>query len=415
MSAEKILITLIMKFKYQARNKSGELQVGNVEAPTKDAAVSVLTSHDLFVLSISSQERRGLEVGVYNFINRVKVKDLMVFMRQLATLIESELPLGNSLKILYEQTKNPILKEAVFQIYQDVESGLSFSQAIERQKPIFSDFFVSMIRSAEVSGRLEQALTFLAAYEEKEAEWKSRIGNAMIYPLVLMGLFVIIGGLMVVLVFPQLETVFTQSNVQMPALTQVVFGIGNFIVSWWWVVLLAIGMVSYTFVDYFKSKEGKAVAGQLLLMMPVFGNLFRKIYITRFAQSFSVLIQGGIPVTQAIEVAGDTIDNVVYREVFIAIAQGVREGALLSQLLGSYEKFFPPMVGQMAAIGETTGRLDDIMLKVANFYEREVNAVMGNLSELIQPILILVMGVLVAILFASILTPIYNLAASFAN
>jgi len=165
--------------------------------------------------------------------------------------------------------------------------------------------------------------------------------------------------------------------------------------------------------DYIRSDEGKAVLGEITLRLPVFGKLFKKIYITRFAQSFSVLIQGGIPVTQAIEIAGDTISNAAYKDAFRHIAQGVREGGLFSQLLLSYTKFFPEMVGQMTAIGETTGRIDAIMLKIADFYGREANNMLGNLSELLQPVLVAIMGILVAVLFASILTPIYNLAQSF--
>jgi type IV pilus assembly protein PilC len=404
-----------MKFKYQARNKNGELQVGFVDAASKDAAVSVLTSHDLFVLSIASAERRGLQDSAFRFINRVKLKDLMIMTRQLATLIESELPLGDALKILHQQTRNVLLKEAVFGIYQDVESGLSLSQALERQRPIFSDFYVSMIRSAEVTGRLEQSLQFMALYLEKEVQWKGKVTNAMIYPAVLVVLFIVVMFLMVVLVFPKIEPIFAESNLELPMISKIVFSFGKFAVSWWWAMLLVVIGSVFILIDYFRSQEGKAVGGQLLLQLPIFGKLYSKMYITRFSQSLSVLIKGGIPVTQAIEVAGDTIDNVVYRELFSEMARQVREGALFSQSLLARERFFPPMVGQMVAVGETTGRLDEMMLKIADFYEKEVNDIVGNLSELIQPILITVIGGLVGVLFASILMPIFNLAQSFGN
>jgi len=401
------------KFKYQARNKIGELQVGFVEGPSKEAAANILTSHELFILSIESTEKRNIAQSLFGFLSRVKIKDLMIFTRQLATLLESEMPLNGALQSLYQQTRNQTLKESVFQILQDVESGLSLSQALERQRPIFSDFYVSMVRSAEVTGRLEESMLFLASYLEREARWKGKIANAMIYPAVLLALFVIVAVVMIVVVFPKIQPVFQESNVALPFITQLLLGGGTFLLSWWWVVILIVAGVTFIVVDYFKTQEGKAVANQLILIAPVFGELFKKIYIARFAQSFSVLIKGGIPITQAIEIASSTIGNVVYAEVLKTVAEQVRGGALFSQLLSEYPKYFPIMISQMAAIGEMTGRVDEMMAKIADFYDNEVNDTMANLSELIQPILILVIGILIALLFASILLPIYNLAQSF--
>ncbi len=401
------------KFKYQARSKNGELQVGFVDAPSKETAVSILSGHDLFILSIESAEKRGLKDKIFHILNRVKVKDLMLFTRQLSTLLESEMPLNSALQSLYAQTRNLVLKESVFQVLQDVESGLSLSQALERQRPIFSDFYVSMIRSAEVTGRLEESMLFLAGYMEREARWKGKILNAMIYPGVLLGLFIVVAGVMVAVVFPKIQPVFEESNVQLPIISRVLLSGGKVISDWWWVVLLVIMGLGFVIYDYLRSNEGKAVGNQIILIIPVFGELFRKIYISRFCQSLSVLIKGGIPITQAIEIASSTIGNVVYQEALGYIAQGVREGDLFSNLLGEYPKYFPVMVSQMAAIGETTGRIDEMMNKISDFYDADVNEMMANLSELLQPILIVIIGVLIGLLFASILLPIYNLAESF--
>ncbi len=402
-----------MKFKYQARNKTGELQVGFVEGPSKDVAINTLTSHELFVLSLELAERKSPFDSILGFFNRVKTKDLMVFTRQLATMLESEMPLNSALQSLYQQTPKVALKEAVFEILQDVEAGLSLSQALERQQPIFSDFYVSMVRSAEVTGRLEESMIFLASYIEKEANWKGKISTAMIYPAVLITMFVVVAGVMVAFVFPKIGPVFQDSGVQLPWMTQALLVAGSFLTNWWWLAIMLIAGIAFIVIDYFKSQEGKAVGNQLVLIVPVFGELFRKIYIARFSQSLSVLIKGGIPITQAIEIASSTIGNVVYEEILKDIAEGVREGALLSNLLSSYPKYFPLMVGQMAAVGESTGRVDEMMSKISDFYDNEVNDMMANLSELIQPILILIIGVLIGLLFAAILLPIYNLAQSF--
>ena len=402
-----------MKFKYQARSKTGELQVGFVEAATRDSASNTLTSHDLYVLSIESAEKKSIFDALTKVFKRVKTKDLMIFTRQLATLLESQMPLNNALQSLYQQTNNETLKESVFLILQDVEAGLALSQALERQRPIFSEFYVSMVRSAEVTGRLEEAMTFLAYYIEREAKWKGKIGNALIYPAVLLGMFVIVAGIMVAVVFPKIQPVFTESNVQLPFVTQALMSGGQLISNWWWLVILVMAGIAFIIVDYLRSNEGKAVGNQLILVIPVFGELFKKIYIARFCQSLSVLIKGGIPITQAIEIASSTINNVIYEENLKQIAEGVRGGALFSQLLSESTKYFPIMVSQMAAVGETTGRIDEMMNKIADFYDTEVNDMMANLSELIQPILILIIGVLIALLFAAILLPIYNMAQTF--
>jgi len=401
-----------MKFKYQARNQNGELQVGSVEASSPEAVTSILAGHNLFVLSIESQEKEGFTYGFLQAINRVKAKDLMVFTRQLATLVESQIPLSNALQSLYEQTKNVLLKEAIFQIREDIESGLSLSQALERQNSIFSDFYISMIRSAEVTGKLEDAMLFLAGYIEKEAEWRSKISSALIYPAILLGLFFIVGMLMAIIVFPKILPVFQDMNVQLPLVSKIVLYGGSYIAQWWWVALIVVAGVAFMVFDYLKSAEGKAVRDQVILHLPVFGDLFQKVYIARFSRSFSVLIKGGLPITQAIEIAANTIGNVVYKEALDAITQGVREGGSFSGLLLNYPAFFPPMVSQMAAIGETTGKLEYMMVKISAFYDSEVSVLMSNLSSLIEPMLVLFIGILVGLLFSAILLPIYNLASS---
>lgn len=402
-----------MKFKYNARTKEGEMQVGFVEAPTREAAVNILTGHQLLVLSVESVEKVSWFEGFSRVFNKIKNTDLMVFTRQFATLMESKVALGNALRILYKQTRKPLLKEVIYEIANDVDSGLSLSQALERQGIVFSDFYVSMIRSAEITGRLEEAMLFLADYLEKEVMWRSRVQNALIYPVVVIALFIVVAGLMITAVFPQIEPIFRESQVSLPLLTTIFLGTGSFILKWWWAVLLAILATVFLLIDYFRSPEGKAVMDELIMKLPVLGGLFRKIFVARFTESTSVLIRGGIPITQAIEIAGAAIGNVVYRDIVHEVAEGVRGGELFSALLSKHEEYFPPLVGQMVAVGESTGRLDEVLSKMSTFFTRETNMILDNLMELIQPALIIVIGVLVGLLFASILIPIYNLAQVF--
>ncbi|PIP92173.1 hypothetical protein COW77_01385 [Candidatus Wolfebacteria bacterium CG18_big_fil_WC_8_21_14_2_50_39_7] len=402
-----------MKFKYNARTQEGELQTGFVDAANREAALNVLTGHELFILSLEEAERARWYDKFLNFFNRVKIVDLMIFTRQFATLMESKMPLGNSLRTLYQQTRKPILKEAIFGVSSDVDAGLSLSQAMERQGKIFSGFYINMIRTAEITGRLEEAMMFLADYLDKETMWRSRIRNALIYPIILIILFLVVAGIMLITVFPQIEPVFKEAGVTLPLITQFFLFSGNFIIQWWWAIILISVLLLFLLVDYLQSDEGRIVLNEVIIKIPIFGNLFKKMYVARFAESTSVLIKGGIPITQAIEIAGHAIGNVIYRDILHEIAEGVRGGELLSNLLSQNEYYFPILVGQMVAIGEGTGRLDEILSRISTFYTREVNDILDNLMELIQPILVAIIGVFVGLLFASILIPIYNLAQAF--
>ena len=401
------------KFKYNARTKEGELQTGFIEAPNRELATNTLTGHELFILSLEDAEVVRWYEKFLGFLNRVKLRDLMVFTRQFATLLESKVPLGDSIRSLYKQTKNPILKEAVFEVSTDIDSGLSLSQALERQSAVFSEFYVNMIRSAEITGRLEEAMLFLAEYLDKEVMWHSRIRNALIYPTTVIVLFVVVAGIMLMTVFPQIEPIFKESGIQLPFITEVLLGAGSFMLKWWWSIFFIIALLIVLLVDYVKSEEGKAVANEIVIKIPVLGNLFKKIYVARFAESVSVLIKGGIPLAQAVEIAGHSIQNLVYRDVLHEVAEGIKAGELFSSLLGQNEYYFPPLVGQMVAIGEGAGRLDEVLTRISTLYTREVNDILDNLVEMIQPALIAVIGIFVGLLFASILIPIYNLAQTF--
>lgn len=398
-----------MKFKYTARTQEGELQTGFIESASREAASGILTGHNLFILNIEEAEKAGWLNRFSGLFNRVGVNDLMIFTRQFSTLMESKVPLSNSLRALYQQTKNPILKEAIREISSDIDAGSFLSQAMERHKGLFSDFYINMIRSAEIIGQLEQATTFLADYLDKESMWRSRIKNALIYPATVVILFLLVAGLMIVVVFPQISPILEESGVTLPLITKIILGAGAFMLEWWWTIIIVLALLIVLLVDYSRSNEGKMIFDELVIKLPIFGNLFKKIYVARFTESTSVLIRGGIPITQAIEISSHAVGNVVYQEILGEISEKVRSGELLSALLSKNEYYFPALVGQMVAIGESTGRLEELLSRISGFYTREVNDLLNNLAELIQPILIAIIGVFIGLLFASILIPLYSL------
>lgn len=402
-----------MKYRYSARTKTGELQVGFVESVSRETALRVLTGHELFILSLEETSQPTWYSAFSNFFNRVRRADLMIFTRQFATMLEAAIPLGDALTSLYRQTRNLALRETVFEISTDISSGLSLSQALERHSRIFSEFYINLIRSAEVTGRVEEAMTFLADYLEKETSLMGKVRNALIYPVFVIVLFLLVAGILMGVVFPQLEPIFRESNVALPVITEMFLAAGGFIARWWLAVLITGGVGAVIIIDYFRSQEGSIVYSQALMAAPVIGTLFKKVYVARFAEAASVLIKGGIPIAQAIEISGHTIGNLVYRDALHEAAESLRRGEQLSQALERNAAYFPPLVSQMVAVGENTGRLDQMLGRVSAFYTREVDALVGSLVELIQPALILIIGALVGLLFAAVLLPIYNLVQVF--
>ncbi len=398
-----------MKFKYNAKTKEGQTQVGFVESGNRESAANILASHDLFVLSIAEAEKVRWYDRIANYFRGVKRKDMVLFTRQLATLLEARISLNDSLKTLAKQITHPVLKETVFQVSQDIDAGLSFSQSLERQGAVFSDFFVSMIRSAEVTGNLDEVTSFLADYYEKDFILIGKARSALIYPAVVIGLFAIVVILMLTMVIPQLAPIFSQAGVKLPVFTRFLVASGSFLVSWWPAVLFGIVGVVMIVLNYLQTPEGRGFWDDMKLRLPILSRIYRPLSIARFSNAASILLRGGVPVSQAMEIVSHTVDNVLYQDFLHEAAEAVRQGEPLSTAISRHPEYFPSLVSQMLVIGETTGQLDKIFMRIATFYSREADNVMNNIVDLIQPLLMIGIGGLVGLLFASILLPIYEL------
>ncbi|MBI4085658.1 MAG: type II secretion system F family protein [Candidatus Liptonbacteria bacterium] len=402
-----------MKFKYQGKTKEGENQVGIIEAGNKDAAVNILATHNVFTLSLEEAEgAHWYERIAGYFFGRVKRRDLVVFARQLATLLEARVPLNNSLRILYEQTAHPRLKEAALQISEDIDAGLSFSQTLERQPDVFSRFFVSMVRSAEITGNLQSVAGFLADYLEREYALITKARSALIYPVIVIGLFIVVAFILVAFVLPQIGPIFVEAGVALPFFSSALLNLGGFLGRWWAVLLLGTGVAVVMVLDYFQTPEGMATKDELKIHLPIIRKIYLPLTITHIANTASMLLRGGIPAVQAMEIIGETTDNVIYREIFHEIAENVRQGQPLSSSTAKYSDYFPAMFTQMLAVGETAGQLETTFSRLSNFYGREADTMIDNIVELIQPILIVGIGGLVGLLFASVLLPLYQLIGS---
>ncbi|MEK7089527.1 MAG: type II secretion system F family protein, partial [Patescibacteria group bacterium] len=296
----------------------------------------------------------------------------------------------------------------------DISAGFALSQALERHSTVFSEFYINMVRAAEVTGRLAEVLEFLADYLEKQNTLIGKVKSALYYPAFIIGLFIVVVIVMVTMVLPQIAPIFAETKTELPFFTKLMLNSGQFMADWWWAALIIVGVFVFMLVDYFMTVEGKAVLDEVSLRVPIFGSVFQKLYIARFAEAARVLIRGGLTIPQAIEISSRTIGNVAYQDLLHRAAGEVRKGKLLSQALAEMEEF-PPLVSQLIAVGESTGRIELLLGKINSFYSRQVEDTVDNLVNLIQPVLMVAIGIMVAILFASILLPLYSVSQSFSS
>ncbi len=386
--------------------------MGFVEAGSRDGAFGLLTNHNLFVLSVESADQKGISDRISEFFNRLKRKDLIIFARQLATLLEARMPLNNALKILQSQTANKTLKEAILQVAEDIDGGLSFSQAMARQGKVFPDFYVEMVRAAEVTGNMNEVAAFLADYTEKEGDLATKASSALIYPAIVVAVFLVVAFILLTFVFPSIGKVFVENQVPLPWYTQALLSTGNFLAKWWIAVIVAVILLGFAALDYLGTDEGKTLLDDLKIRVPLAKKVYLPIIMARFGNAAALLVHGGIPIAQSLEIIGHMVGNVLYKDIIHEIAEDVRQGQLLSESIARRPDFFPPLVSQMVAVGETTGKTEDMLRRLAGIYTREADQITNNLVDLIQPVLIIGMGLLVGLLFASILVPIYSLTAN---
>src|SRR3989344_6043925 len=394
-------------FEYQARTPEGEVQSGRVEAPSKNGAVGILQRHGLIVVSLEAAEEEAACARRLNFFERVKGKDLAVFARQMAALFEASVPLVVSLHTVAEQTQNQKLQNIILDVAADVDGGSPFSEALGKYPDVFTGFFTQIVKAGEESGTLDEVLVYLADYTEREYKIASKVKGAMIYPAFVLGVFAIVGAGMMIFVIPQLLGIIEQSGAELPLITKIIIGISNFLRNQWYIALTAPIGIGFGVVWFIKTPQGKALWDTVQLQIPIVGNIYRKIYLFRFAESFSLLVRGGVALNESLTISASVMDNSVYKQIILDARDEVTKGESIAKTLGKHPEI-SPLVVQMIAVGEKTGQLDSILRNVSKFYEEEVQNTVDNLVSLIEPILIVIMGIGAAFLMAGILLPIYT-------
>ncbi len=401
-----------MRFSYQARTKQGNVQHGVIEAANKNAALDALQKNDFIVTSIlESTPFPDIMQSIRAFIG-VPKKEVVIFSRQVSTLFQAKVSLIETLKTMAEQTVNPLFKDALFDVMRNVDSGSTLSKALGLHTNIFSTFYVNMVKSGEVSGQLEEVFAYLAEGLEREYYLASKIKGAMIYPAFIIFAFIVVAFLMMIFVVPNLTSVLKETGAELPFLTTIIISISDSFVAHWLLFLLVLFSVLGGAWYYVRTPSGKDIGDMIKLHIPIFGKLLQKFYLSRFTDSLSVLIQGGIPIVQALEITSQVVNNAVYRGILEETIEQVKKGNTISSVLKT-KKEIPIMVSQMVYVGEESGKLDSTLKSAATFYQKEVTAAMDNIITLIEPILILMLGVGVGILLVAILMPMYNMAQNF--
>lgn len=399
-----------MKFNFKAKTQEGEYREGTIEAGSKEAAVKVLQKNNLLPLSVQEEEKQNdLTKAFLKYYDRVTEKELVIFFRQLSILIEARVPILTSLAAIKEQTSNSYFVKVISEMVNDIEDGMSLSGALEKHKDIFSSLTINIIKAGETSGSLKKSIDYVAENIERNYTLSTRVRSALLYPGIVLVVFFIIGFLVISFILPKLTQVIKDLNAIVPWYTEAVMTVGDFMAVYWWAVAIVILGFVVTVMYYLRTNDGRREWDQVKIRLPIVGEIYRYVYITRFSENLAVLLAGGIPIIRALESVSAVINNSVYEAVFLKAAEEVKRGGNMSTVLRR-SSLIPPMVAHMVKIGEDSGQIDSVLGHIAKFYDQETEILTKNLSTLLEPVLMVIIGIAVGFMAFAILMPIYNIA-----
>ncbi|MCA9366810.1 type II secretion system F family protein [Candidatus Kaiserbacteria bacterium] len=405
-----------MLFNYVAVDKSNIQREGTVEAQSVDAAISAVQRRGYTLVSINEVESgKGLD-GLLNmeftFLQRVSHKDIVILSRQISTLFQAQVSPLRIFRLLSAEVENPKLQAAMNQIVEDLQAGSSISRALAGHPDIFSSFYINLVRAGEESGSLEKSFSYLADYLDRQYEVISKARNALVYPAFVVSIFIIVMGMMLTLVIPSIAKILTDSGQELPIYTRIVIGISDFLVNYIGIILIVLAAGGIGFWHFIHTPVGRRTVDEFMISVPYLGDLQRKLLLTRICDNMATMLSSGISIVQALEVTADVVDNLVFKEIIETSLQEVKGGRSFADSISEYPEI-PSVLSQMAKVGEETGSLSEILTTLSNFYRREVNNAVDTLIGLIEPLMIVMLGLGVGVLLASVLMPIYNLTSAF--
>lgn len=395
-------------FMYKVRDKQGAIVEGELDADNTTVVAAKLREMGYIPISIDKKDTGGLKTDISLFGNRVKLKDLAIFSRQFATMINSGLSLLRSLNILAEQTESKALQEVIKDVRNDVETGGSLSTALEKHPKVFNDLYVAMIRAGETGGNLDSTLLRIAETIESSVALRQKIKSAMTYPVVVFIMVLLIVSAMLIFVVPMFKKLYTELGGDLPAPTKILIGASEIVANFWWLLIILgvgayIGLKAWT-----RTERGRMIFDAFKIKVPIFGPLVHKVALSRFTRTLAELIRSGVPILESLDIVSQTVGNKVLSVAISDVQESVREGESIARPLLDHS-VFPPMVVQMIAVGEETGAMDTMLSKIADFYDQEVEAAVESLTSLIEPLLIAVMGMAVGGMVISLYMPMFNI------
>lgn len=401
-----------MLFSYKAIDQNNASREGTVDASNVDAAISAVQKRGYTIISIEPIEASSsiLDIEI-EWFQRITNKEIVILSRQVATLFDAQVSALRVFRLMAAENTNPQMQRVLTNIADDLQSGSSISRALSAHPEVFSPFYVNMVRSGEESGSLENAFNYLADYLDRTYEIVSKARNALIYPAFVIGVFLLVMGLMLTLVIPRISQILTDSGQELPVYTKIVIGISNVLTDYIGILLVLLAFAGVGLWRFAKTAVGRRAFDELRITFPYIGDLFQKLYLTRICDNLATMLGSGISMVQALEVTGEVVDNVVYQEIIQNTLLEVKGGRSFADAIAEYPEI-PGVLAQMAKVGEETGNLSEILRTLAKFYQREVNNAVDTLIGLIEPLMIVLLGLGVGVLLASVLMPIYNLTSA---
>ena len=399
-------------FAYEVK-KPGETKPdkGVIQATSITEANRLLRGQNYFVLSIEeTSEKKQRKGGIFH--KKVGLKEKIIFSRQLAVMNKAGLSIIKALESLSKQTENQYFHDVLKDMIDKVRGGQILSKAMERYPDVFPEIYVAVIRAGEQTGQLSEVLLTLADQQEREADLIGKVKGAMIYPAVIFTLLIGVVVLIIMFVIPSLQTIFTESGTELPILTRILIGTSNIARNYWWLILPGLVGIFFLLRMWARTPRGQEIYDKGKISIPIFGGLTKKVYMARFSRTMAMLIKASLPILVSIQIIRKTISNVHYDRAFARIEKSVESGKTFSSAI-EHEDLFPPMVSQLVSLGEESGNMESVLLEIASFYDREVDSLSKNLTTLLEPIMLVVMGIGIGFVVASVLGPIYNLVEAF--
>lgn len=401
-----------MLFTYHALDKEGHEREGTIEALSMDVAVSALQRRELIISAITPVSQGSLLSVRFSLFPRVSNKEIVILSRQIATLFNAQVSALRVFRLLASEVDNRALADILTQVADDLQGGSPISKALAKHPKVFSTFYVNMVRAGEESGRLSDTFGYLADYLDRSYAVMSKAGNALIYPAFVIATFIAVMALMLTLVIPRISSILTDSGQAIPIYTRIVIGISNILVQYGFIVLVLLIAGGFFAWRSLKTSSGRYTLDSLKLAVPYVGDLYKKLYLSRIADNFSTMLLSGVPIVEMLRITSDVVDNAVYQDILTQVEEAVKGGASISDALGKHHEI-PGIMVAMIKVGEETGDLGSILSTLSKFYSREVTTAVDTLVDLIEPLMIVLLGLGVGTLLAAVLIPIYNLAGTF--